>query len=182
MIDWQNVLAGAAAGGMVGFALVHLVAWLWRPRVRKVRFVLENSNFGTLYKLCFTLRGRSQAGLCALAIEWGQADLRTVFAKWDETPNPLENDDLTAFRPELVPNTFYQPLFLGRPYRVPVLIQSNSAFEIFSGWWFGKDQGYGPDPIVSKSHLIRLTLTGGNFSWSKSLPVPEIVNQAGDPA
>lgn len=74
MIDWPNVGAsvglGAIAGGIVGFALVHVVDWLWRPRMRDVQYVKETVNFGVLYKLCFTLKGRSQPGLCALAIGW----------------------------------------------------------------------------------------------------------------
>ena len=164
---------------MVGFTLVHFVDWLWRPRVKEYTFVEEKANFGTIYKLSFTLKGRSQPGLCALTIEWGTDKERTsVFAKWDETPNPLEGDKLEGFRPELVPSTFYQPLFLGRPYSVPVLIKAKDSYDVFSGWWFGKDCGYGPNPWVGRCDNLSLTLVGGKFSWTKSVTVDKIIELA----
>ena len=78
----------------------------------------------------FRLKGLSAPGLSRLTISWSD---KTVVAKWDETPNPLERDDLSKFRPELVPATYDQPLFCGNEYVVPVLIERNGRFEIFSG-------------------------------------------------
>jgi hypothetical protein len=174
-MDWPNILIGAIAGGGVGFLLVYLVDWLWRPRVKEYKFIKEGWNFGTLYKLNFTLKGRSQPGLCALTIQWSSN--KGVFAKWDETPNPLEADDPNIFRAELVPSTYYLPLFLKRPYSIPILNKADGSYEVFSGWWFGRNNGYGPNPRLSMSDNLTLTLTGGNFTWSKIVSVDTIVRQ-----
>ncbi len=177
--DWVAILSGALLGGFVGLGLVYLIDWLSRPKVGRFELVRDETfNLGTLYKLQFTLKGRAQPGTCALSIGWKG---HSVFAKWDETPNPLENDDPTRFRPELVPSTYYQPLFLNKIYRVPVIIKSNikrnqrDEYQVFSAWWFGWARGYGSDPSLQITDQITLTLSGGTFTWSKTFPISDIV-------
>ena len=103
-----DILA-ALMGGLVGLALVRGWDWYTQPKVKFLCFVREDVNFGTLHKLKFKIVGKQNPGICQLEIQW---DGNSVKAKWDETPNPLENDRPTQFRAELVPTTFYQPLFL----------------------------------------------------------------------
>ena len=166
-------VGGIIVGFVLGVIAPYVVDWLWRPRVRDVGFVRDaNFNLGTLYKLRFTLKGRAVPGMCCLRIEWRG---RFVFAKWDEAPNPLEGDDLRRFRPELVPATFYQPLFLRRRYLVPVMIEREGRREVFSGWWFGREMGYGPDPAISERDTVRLTLLGGGFEWTRDFRLDEIL-------
>jgi hypothetical protein len=174
-IDVTSVVASTLAGGVVGFALVYFVNWLWRPRVEVLGWMKTRVNFGVLYKLRFRLKGRLAPGFCALQIEW---DGKTLFAKWDETPNPLEGDDPNRFRAELVPATFYQPLFIGREYRVPIVIERDASLQVFSGWWFGWGRGYGPDPTLAMSAQIRLSLTGADLRWSAAFNLEDVVRSA----
>ncbi len=102
-------LASTIAGGIVGLALVYLVKWLWRPKVKELGFRKEKVNFGTLHKFGFKIKGKEAPGLCSLEIEWCG---NKVFAKWDETSNPLKDDKIDEFVPERVPQTYYQPIFL----------------------------------------------------------------------
>lgn len=164
---------GILIGFVLGVVSPYVVDRLWRPRVRAVAFVRDAGfNLGPLYKLRFTLRGRSVPGFCCLRIEWSGG---SVFAKWDEAPNPLAGDDPNRFRPELVPATFFQPLFLRRQYTVPILIEREGRVEVFSGWWFGRPVGYGPDPAVARGETIRLTLLGGGFEWSRDFTVDQVL-------
>ena len=164
-------LASTLAGGVVGFLLVFLVDWVRKPRVRFLGFVPVASNAGTLHKLRFKIWGFQTPGLSSLNIEWC---CRNVFAKWDETPNPQEEGESTKFRPELVPSTYYQPLFCGKEYTIPIIIESHGKHDIFSGWWFGRKSGYGPDPAIEPTAQIRLTLTGAGLSWSKPFSLSQI--------
>ncbi|MCU7905914.1 MAG: hypothetical protein KZQ76_08650 [Candidatus Thiodiazotropha sp. (ex Epidulcina cf. delphinae)] len=166
-------LLSTLAGGVVGFVLVFVVDWVRRPRVKFLGFAVVESNFGDLYKLRFQLRGCVEPGLCRMTIQWC---CKSVFAKWDETPNPLENDNLSKFKPELVPATYDQPLFFKHEYAVPLVIKNEGKSEIFSGWWFGKDKGYGPDPGIYPGTEIRVVLSGGGLSWSKTITLAELVN------
>ena len=150
--------------------LVYLVAWRWRPRVKQYVFKKSDFNLGPLYKLHFTLRGRANPGLCCLRIEWSG---RSVFAKWDETPNPLERDDPSRFVPELVPSTYYLPLLVKHPYAVPIVIEHNGQREVFSGWWFGRGR-FDPDPAIPVGAKIRLTLTGGDLHWTEEFSLEEV--------
>ena len=160
--DFPLDLASTIAGGLVGLLLVYLVEWLWRPSVKYLGLEAVKGNPGTFYKLRFRLAGRKDPDLCCLQVEWCG---NKVFAKWDETPNPLKSDQLNEFAPERVPETYYQPLFLRQEYSVPILIKVNNQNnkEVFSGWWFGKGKGYGPDPTIEDSAKISLTLLGSNF-------------------
>lgn len=170
-------ILGALIGGIIGLLLVLLWDWISHPKVRFLGFVHEQVNFGTLYKLRFKITGRQNPGICQLEIQWNG---NSVKAKWDEASNPLENDQLDKFRAELVPITFYQPLFLQQEYKVPIVHQENNngqQLSVFSGWWFGKKKGYGPDPSVSMDTELTLVLSGNNFQWSKKVKVSEITDE-----
>ena len=168
-------ILSAIAGGVVGLILVELWDWLRRPKIREVGFEKVNVNFGVLYKLKFKIEGKQYPGICQLEIRWSN---KSVKAKWDELPNPLQDDNIDSFRPELVPVTFYQPLFLKRKYSVPIIHKDdNERLSIFSGWWFGRDK-YGPDPYVTKSTQIELVLSGNNLHWRKLYKIEDILKQA----
>jgi hypothetical protein len=165
-------LASILAGGIVGFFLVFIVDWVKKPRVKLLGFVPVVFNGGTLHKMRFKVKGLESPGLSCLNIGWC---CKNVFAKWDETPNPLEAGNANTFRPELVPATYYQPLFCSREYTVPIVFENNGKYEIFSGWWFGKNSGYGPDPAIGSTVQICLTLNGARLSLSKSFSVNQII-------
>jgi hypothetical protein len=179
-LDVPNIIAGALAGGLVGFALgivgTYFVDWLRRGRVKFLGFKRYETSFGILFGFRFKVIGSLDPGLCCLQIKWPSG---RVFGKWDETPNPLQSDDLTQFRPEPVPATFYQPLFIDTEYSIPVIVADlNGNCDIFSGWWFGRDRGYGPNPRLPspQSEQIRLTLLGGGgLSYSKEFRVSDIL-------
>jgi len=168
---WREGI-GFVAGFAASILSVVLIDWIRRPRVSFIGFERVPVNFGVLHKIQFRLRGRASPGLCRFDIHW---DGRQVPAKWDEAPNPLEADDLNQFRPELVPATFYQPLFQRRDYAVPILIERNGQLEVFSGWWFGRGRGYGPNPDLGGVEEIELAVICAGLHWSRQCRVAEIL-------
>ena len=170
-LDWPLDLVSTLAGGIVGFLLVFIIHFIKKPRMKVLGFEQVSVNFGTLYKLRFKIKGLSSPGICRLRVSWSD---KSVYAKWDESPNPLEDDDLSKFKPELVPGTFDQPLFRGIKYSVPIVIENNANREVFSGWWFGKKIGYGPNPRLEKGFNLKLTLYGAGLSWTRSFTEKEI--------
>ena len=167
-------LLSALAGGVIGFLLVFVVDWIKKPRIRVLGFEKVSVNFGTLYKLKFRIGGFDCPGICQLRIEWAD---KSTYAKWDETPNPLENDRLDSFRPELVPFTYNNLLFHGVEYAVPLVYEDGGSREVFSGWWFGKKRGYGPNPCLPRGFNLKLTMFGGGLSWSRTYSESEICPQ-----
>jgi hypothetical protein len=163
-------LASVIAGGIVGFLLVFLVDLIKKPRVKFIGFIKSPSNFGELHKIKFKLNGVSSPGLSRMTISWCG---NSVFANWDESPNPLHDD--SEFRAELVPATYDQPIFNGNEYSVPLIIQNNGRYEIFSGWWFGRESGYGPKNIeIDSSTEIRVTLCGSGLVWTKEFTLNDL--------
>jgi len=63
-------------------------------------------------------RGPTLASAGARSLQGGH----TTNAKWDDRPNPLRNDDLSQFAPEMVRRTTNQNLYVDTPYAVPILI------------------------------------------------------------
>ena len=66
-------LLSTLAGGVVGFVLVFIVDWVKRPRVKLLGFAVS-TNFGTLYKLRFRLRGCTEppsSGAVSLSLPSG---------------------------------------------------------------------------------------------------------------
>ena len=158
IIDFPNLLAGA----LIGWCLNRLSVWSRRVQVNFHGFVKVPVNFGVLYKLVFSLRGHTDPGECTCEIETAQG---AIFAKWDEAPNPLKDDRLDSFVPELVPHTFHQKLYIGRRYSVPIIIDDNSKFYMFDAWWFGKSKGYYRFFPINESDELAIKLRGTNFVW-----------------
>jgi len=179
-----EILSGLFSG-LIGLLLVEIWDLIKRPKVRFLGFKGIKVNFGTLYKLNFKIYGKQHPGICQLEIKW---DEKSVKANWDETPNPIKEDKIIkdkdgdwvpeTFLPEVVPATFYQPLFLEKDYLVPIIHKDDKGqLSIFSGWWFGRKLGYSPDPKINESQRIVLILSGNNFEWRKELKVKEILNE-----
>ena len=152
------------------------VIYIFLKKVKYIGFDKIVVNFGKLYKLKLILKGYSDPGTCSCEII---IDERNILAKWDECPNPLENDDLNKFLPEKVPSTFFQPLNIEKEYTIPIVIKENESYYIFDGWWFGKDRGYYTHPALESSSKITIILRGNKFNWKKELTLAEIMNLAG---
>jgi len=188
-------LLSAIAGGIVGLILVEIWDKIKKPKVKYKFFRWEKVNFGYLLKIHFMLIGKQHPGICQLEIKW---DNKSVLAKWDESPAPLEvveengkqvdivqdeDGDWVAkkFLPHSVPATYYQPLFLNKEYAVPILYKKENGatkFEIFSGWWFGRKEGYGPDARVTEDTKLTLILSGNNFEWREAISIKDILKMA----
>jgi hypothetical protein len=173
-------LGGAIFGGLIGLLLVALVDFLREPKVQKVRFSKFQSNFGLLYKIHFKILPRMffprSPGTSMFEIRWKN---QKCLAKWDEMPNPLQNDKLSKFVPELVPSTFFQPLIPGREYQVPLIIsESNSNLMIFNAWWFGRKKGYYniSNHLIDLSEKIEVHIQGANLDWKQEFKVSDIIN------
>jgi len=171
VLYWPLDLVSTIGGGVVGLFLVYLVDWIRKARIKYIGFKKAHATFGTLYKLHFIVKGRRSPGICRMQIRW---DGKSVFAKWDENPNPLDRDVLGAFRAELVPSTFDQTLFNGEEYFVPVVIENGATRKVFSGWWFGHQLGYGPDPTLREGFSIDIVLIGTDIKWSRQFSEKEI--------
>lgn len=171
-IDWSSALVGALVGWLLGFAFDRLVNWSRRVKVSVIKFDSVPTNFGILYKMRFKLKGYDNPGECSCEFASG---LHTTFAKWDEAPNPLRNDRLDAFVPEMVPATVHRRLHVGREYSVPMLVKDNSQFYIFDGWWFGRKVGYYKLPPLKQESMVSVTLRGNSFAWTQSFVVKDIV-------
>lgn len=174
-VDVCNLLAAAIVGFVLGIFSTFFIDWLRRPRVVRLDFRRHKANFGMLYSFQFRLKGSLDPGLCSLRIEWPGG---SVFGKWDENPNPLEGDCLDRFKPELVPATFFLPLILNREYSIPILVVGgDNRCAIFSGWWFGREFGYG-DPALENPDVTQITLTlsgGGGLNYSRTFSGAEIL-------
>ena len=137
-LDWPNVIMS----GLVGLGLVLFVDWFKKPKIKFIGFQKINVNFGVLYKILIKIDGYVHPGLSRIDISWRGG---SVFANWDENPNPLKNDCFDNFVPELVPQTFFQNTFCGKIYSVPILHEESDESKkitVFSGWWFGRNKGY----------------------------------------
>lgn len=174
-IDWPNLITGALIGWILGFSLDRIIIWSRKVKVIFTGAELTQTNFGNLYKITFSLKGHENPGKCSCEISVGSA---TTFAKWDETPNPLVNDNLAEFAAEKVPDTFYQHLYIGKEYKVPIVIQDNQQHYIFDGWWFGKEKGYYSKPPLSENDEIKIVIRGESFSSEKVLSLKEFIGDA----
>ncbi len=57
---------------------------------------------------------------------------------------------------------------------MPIIESENrGSKEVFSGWWFGKNKGYGPNPVVNNNTKISLTLVGNGLIWKKGIQFRE---------
>ncbi|MBI2884161.1 MAG: hypothetical protein HYY11_09725 [Candidatus Methylomirabilis oxyfera] len=171
-VDWPNALVGALVGWILGFTFDRLIIWSRRVRVAFAGFEIVETDFGTLYKMRFKLKGYEDPGECSCELT---TNAHTTFAKWDECPNPLRNDRLNAFVPEMVPATFHQRLHVGREYHIPILVKPNNEFFVFDGWWFGRNAGYYTQPALARESVVAITLRGSGFAWRRAFTLQEIV-------
>lgn len=155
------------------------------PRSEAIRCVFDgfqavHVNFGTLYKLKFRVEGGDPGECCCEIFAGGDPS----FAKWDETPNPLRDDQLNSFAPEMVPATFNNRVYEARPYTIPILIGVNGQLSVFSAYWFGRHAGYYNQPPLSDQSEVRIVLRGSRLTCSRIFSVKEIVSstqvRAGD--
>jgi hypothetical protein len=175
-------------GLLVGFLSTLLFESVRKPKVKFLGFLREDN----LYKLRFKIAGSGLFEFLGVSKEFtlapGQACLeirwhdgykpREVFAKWDQAPNPQEEDRLRRpkFKPYLVPFTYYLPLFVDREYEIPIMFKGkNDRYEVFSGWWFGKNTGYGGDYTVKPDTEVTLSLIASNAFWTRSFKLKEII-------
>jgi hypothetical protein len=172
-IHWPNALVGALVGWVLGFAFDRLVLWSRRVKVDFLGFESVQTNFGTLYKMRFRLKGHEDPRECSCEIT---ANNHITFAKWDETPNPLREDRLSDFVPEMVPMTFHQRLQVGREYRLPLVVKVENKLFVFDGWWFGRGACYYKQPPLRPGSVLSMSVRGSGFVWSRTFTVDEIVN------
>lgn len=172
-VDWPNVLIGALVGWILGFAFDRLIIWSRRVRVAFAGFEAAQTNFGTLYKMRFKLKGYEDPGECSCELT---TNAYATFAKWDECPNPLRNDRLDAFVPEMVPATFHQRLHVGREYHIPILVRPDNEFFVFDGWWFGRQAGYYTQLALVLESVVVITLRGSGFAWRRAFILREITD------
>ncbi|MCX5710584.1 MAG: hypothetical protein NT060_01240 [Candidatus Omnitrophica bacterium] len=176
-IDWINIIVGGLLGTLLGFLLVKISDWSRKARFHFSGFQECGVNFGTLYKINFTIEGCLDPGMSCIRIT-GKG--YSTFAKWDETPSPLKDDKLGSFIAEMVPSTYYQPIFLKKEYSVPVIIQESDNDKkrfVFDGWWFGKDKGYFHGQELIEGDDVTLNILGGNgLNWIKTFKVKDIVS------
>jgi len=179
--QWFNLdLPNAILGGFVGFILVWVVDFWKNPKIKFDGFQKVKVNFGTLYKIKVKISGHINPGLSVINIKWKDG---SVYAKWDENPNPLKDDSLNNFIPEMVPQTFYQNTFCGKTYLLPILHEDkNNKVTVFSGWWFGKDKGYGASvPELINISEIQLEFLSQNANKkSKKYTISDIKNSVGE--
>lgn len=173
-------------GGVIAFMLVFIVEWLRKPKVKFLGFEYSLFNIPNgLYKIKIRICPKIsvlkwftyQPGITSLEICYRD---KIQFAKWDETPNPLIGDDPRQFEASMVPQTFYQILFLDRLYTVPIIHKDKEGkLTIFCGWWFGRDFGYGTaeDYNINKDEKICLILRGNNVFWKKQIKISDILEK-----
>jgi hypothetical protein len=186
-LDWANLAAGGAIGGAIGFA-ASSGATLWlqsrhSPEVEPVGFFRRPGyRGGDLHKFAFRLNGRTAPGLCSIELTYRPTDGRpvSVLAKWDETANPwatlLVSDGSIkrVFSAERVPDTYFQPLHIGRYYTVPLVHEcAEDDRLLFSGWWFDPEQ---PDPPVARvdGGELDIALTGAGLHWEDTFSIEEV--------
>lgn len=175
-INWIEAIIAALVGVLFSFFVVKISDCSRKPRLRFLGFEDFKIDNVTLYKLNFTIKGYYDPGIACIRIE-GKG--YNTFAKWDEAPNPLKNDDTNSFIPEMVPSTYFLPLFLRIEYKVPIIIkerQEDNRYFIFDGWWFGKTRGYYLGKELIESDEITLNVFGGNgLKWKRKFEIKNIL-------
>jgi hypothetical protein len=140
-------------GGLVGAVMAVLVAeGVRRYQLPRVKFLGVESTKperglagGEQYlrRIRFKAKGSTVGTATSIRLRWGPAPAQATIAKWDETPEPVETNPVTGAGenpPNLVPATFYLPLYAGEEYTVPVLIDwqapDRRVTDVFCGWWY----------------------------------------------
>lgn len=154
-------------GGVVGFLLVKIFDFFYRPRIVFGKFIKLKGLFGgkgDMFKLLINIKGTNHPGLSQLKIIINEGAL-VCYAKWDEKPNPLIHDNIDAFVPESVPDTQYLNTYSGQNYSVPILFKDTSGkLAVFNGWWFGINKGYAQDQVINEDSNIQFEFISQNVS------------------
>jgi hypothetical protein len=76
----------------------------------------------------------------------------------------------------LIPGTYFQPLFYGTTYELPVLVEPRAgSFEVYSGWWYARS----PDPSIDRDGALTTEVAVGE-RWRWTYKVWEIAAGAED--
>jgi len=135
------------AGGTVGVVFAELVRWLLRPRAQFIRLESKPDVQGltggiqSLHRMRFKVRGAASGEAAAILSKWGPSIDQATYAKWDESPEPFAWDSGSqVLELNLVPQTFYLPLFASRTCPLPILVNWKTGdvtgLDIFCGWWY----------------------------------------------
>jgi hypothetical protein len=209
---------GSIIGAYFGYWTNYFYQRTSRPRVTEFGFLWRPGNTpsphpwdkGDLLKFWFRLGGRNSPGSSSLEIVYIPPDstLQTenisVFAKWDEAPNPTSEqrlstgDVIRVFYADRVPATYFLPLRLGRVYTVPILFGTPPIYRnlangipqcdtaatkdsllLFSAWWFDPRR---PRPYlvpeVEKAGKLRLVLIGDGLLWERAFSIESLVRRS----
>jgi hypothetical protein len=214
--DVIATLVGALLGALLGYWTNYWFQLRSRPRVKCFGFIWRpgvESRYkhpfdeGDLLKFWFVLNGRSSPGFSSLELVYTPPPSATsraaisVFAKWDETANPLaevrsEDDVQRTFFADRVPATYFIPLRNGRIYTIPVVwgtpaartainsdnplrdaVAQKTELLLFSGWWFDpqRPRPYYVPSVAEDGHL-KLILNGEGLCWQREFSVKELVH------
>jgi len=148
--------------------------------------VRHRDNAGTLYKLALKVRpsdpirrhlGTLAPGDCAIRVEWKHKgeQLHDKLAKWDEAPNPFQGG---KFSREMVPQGYFQPLFVDVKYTVPILMcdhpgEKGEQWTVFTGWWFSRLER--DRPAIARGDPITIRIAGTGLSWHSEVKWHDIL-------
>lgn len=191
------LIIGAVLGIGASYLAALLFAWKRRPRVEMFGFVTRPASSPPkarvapiqavdLHKFWFRLRGREAPGMSSVQLTYiaPNGQKVSVLGKWDETPNPyVKVRKFTGrvertFRSDMVVDTYYQPLHIGRFYTIPVIASIGDEHKLFSGWWFASPQPNPPVVPVSLEGTLAIDLVSGAFTWRIEANILDIVRSA----
>lgn len=212
-------LVGSLVGAFLGYwtnyiyqkrsaATVSEFGFIWRPGEPNS---VQSFDVGDFVKLWFSLEGRTSPGDCSIELVYTPSSAQagddevTVFAKWDEAPDPTD----TSYHPsgavertfygDRVPATYFLPLRLRRLYTVPVLWATPAAYMavdddreqsdiikdkdeilLFSAWWFDPRRPR-PYPVreVLRDGKLKVILTGDDLTWEREFLIEDLIEGAG---
>lgn len=174
-------IANAFLGGAIGLMLVIFWECVKRPRIYFKDFIKKDDfNYKEtkyLYKIRIGISGIEYPGLSEFKIVWKYGSVK---AKWDEKPNPLEGDNSDIFLPELVPQTMQNFIVEKKVYEIPIIHEDSYGTKtVFSGWWFGRDKGYGIDvPIVCNNCVLEFEFISEKIKKKWACKVKDILDNA----
>jgi hypothetical protein len=177
-ISFCNIFS-AILGGVIGLLLVFLVEWIKKPRVKFGGFKKEElkncKKKEYLYKILVVISGCTSPGYSELYIKWKDKSgkNKSVKAKWDELPNPI-ND-------AMIPSTTTYLVIKKGTYYIPVIHEDvDGNLTIFSGWWFFRDSLKDDvAPVVEDSLKMEFEFVSQNkIKTTKKFTVKEIVEKS----
>ena len=180
----MELIGGGLLGGVIGVAIAELVRLYQRPRVKFLELESTQPKRGLaggeqyLRRIKFEVKGSSSGTATSIELRWGPDPRQGTYAKWDETPEPAETNPVTGAwenRPNIVPATFFLPLYAKEEYTVPILIDWDASGEaqpglprvldVFCGWWY----------VERKPEPYRLRVVPGDVIKVKVQGMPWIV-------